>query len=1329
MPPQPSRPADEHSETVENARKPGARPSPVQEPAEDTPQRTLDVLNEQLRTFAAGPEEAKAAALPRPAKSSPGEWLPKPSGKTGGRKWAVRLALLGLVLLLLGGGAGALVAKSNLEARVDSLLEKSQFKEALAEIDSGGLLTLPFQSGLRAKVRDGWIGHAEQVREKDPAQARAVAEEILQHFPDDPKARQLGEVAKPPERNGTGSGAKQPDAVAGHIAAARGQLQSGAFLKALGELKKAWNRPKSDAQKREIQDLAAQAKKGYLEQLLAGAESLRKDKKFADAAGELAKEKDLEGFDFAATPAGQALKVKEVRALTLAETPNLSPESRGQAVVLFAELVEAKAPRLPELCQAFLRLAALLNDNPAERNGDTMEDLERVLYRGRDVLPNSEVKSALQAFLEKRGNLKRLDRYHKWFKKAEDAYAGSAWSDCLDHLKECEKDTLKPAEKVRVEVLRALVNAQSLAGDRPAAAQALAKLLAPGGPRYRRREMCQAFFGLAGKNRDAYLAPALSALGTVLAKPASAKEKADVGRLYQQLIERAVPRLKDWKKLLAVFRQVAPNGWALACKAECLIEQGWVRVKPEDLREARAALTDARTIEAGAYGRYVRGLVHYLANERDEAAREFREAFQWGGAAALKEPHRVGRVFDVLPKLAGRYRAAGKAAAPFKTPNDADTVYHLLKTARELAPAAGQALPRSMLTSLALAAWYKKDPDVKLGDRLTDQLSKRPDFASDKDALPLLLGQIKARPTDTSRDPARLKGYEKVVTLLKDGALHLPPKDQKRDVLDPAIALAVKLSGKDPKAKPAAARFCSALGEVLYAHPRTFPDAYQEALALFSRAIRYDPTRAEYHVNRVAALSRLPRKNETFEAFSKRIHGELDNALKVDDQYAPAYAFRAAVYQGEASFLKGKPAQRVLRLKKAAAAYQKAIGLCTDDPVQLRGKAVYLTNRSNVLLQLAHADLPRKQAYFQEAVKDARAATEFDHPHRADAYGKLASLYEDLASMELEKDKYDMALTAFEKANNLKELAKYALGIGRCKYKMVRFGGLDKDLLDSGKEALQRALQGANDAEKGEALLYLAKTCALQQDHPAAQDYFTRARRHAEDCLKFYKSAAAQKEYTQLLVLVLTDWAQANLDRAALLPRADRAKAAELFRQAGELAGQLAKLKETLEAARLRGRLAERRPDPATKKPDYKKAFREYRKGLYPGKKAVAVDEFSAPLYLAYFGLLLSDKAEADLESVPRSEKPTPQAMEPKVAEMRQLVKDRRLYDPYVRAAVSWTAGKVKLKQAEKKKGTEKVKLRKDGLALMRQAVQEEVATSHHPDRKNWQKELKELER
>src|SRR5262249_1349049 len=134
----------------------------------------------------------------------------------------------------------------------------------------------------------------------------------------------------------------------------------------------------------------------------------------------------------------------------------------------------------------------------------------------------------------------------------------------------------------------------------------------------RRDQMCEAFARIAARNKT-YLANALGSLGKVLARLGAGQEQSPVYKQYRALIEQTVPALpeqpQDWEKVLTGLEKAAPNDWALACKAECLIEAGRPTISAEQLGKARQAAFAAHPAgRASGYIHYVRALVLDASN-------------------------------------------------------------------------------------------------------------------------------------------------------------------------------------------------------------------------------------------------------------------------------------------------------------------------------------------------------------------------------------------------------------------------------------------------------------------------------------------------------------------------------------------------------------------------------------------------------------------------------------------------------------------------------------------------------------------------------------------
>jgi hypothetical protein len=437
---------------------------------------------------------------------------------------------------------------------------------------------------------------------------------------------------------------------------------------------------------------------------------------------------------------------------------------------------------------------------------------------------------------------------------------------CAQRLNKAQSLGPNTREKAQIEELTSMLWARQDDPDKKArAAKIFARLLKTDGsndsrtPPTRRVLLCKPFADLARAEPDKFLLDALAALGKNLTNPLSKADKKAVQSSYSGLILETVPQLTSggsWAKLLPALRKGGENPWARACRAECLIEDYGPSLTGAALQEAQSQVGEWAKVEAaGRYARYVRGLFQAVTKKpARDVGRELALAFPGRVKESRLGATRHERVVEIWVTCSAAIRlTTASAEIPFATA-DAELVYHWLSTARQLTPTPG----RDLRVSLALAAFARKTPDVKLGSELVRGLEKNPGLARlTRDAYPLLLGRILAQADTPAGRKVRLGDYETILRLFKEEVFPLGPQVRYQQVLRPAIRLAKQLRpAKGYQAR--LARLYSDLGELYRTNPGSFPKAYAKAISSLDQAIELDE-QAEYYVNRAAARLGGPR--------------------------------------------------------------------------------------------------------------------------------------------------------------------------------------------------------------------------------------------------------------------------------------------------------------------------------------------------------------------------------------------------------------------------------------------------------------------------------------
>jgi tetratricopeptide (TPR) repeat protein len=1056
------------------------------------------------------------------------------------------------------------------------------------------------------------------------------------------------------------------------LAEADRQIGAGRYEDALATLDKAYDKAANPDEQDQVRVQRTRARVGKIDHHLSQARRLYQGKAYGPCEKELQQAADvltkLEGKE-----AEQKEKdIETWQALVWAVRPNA--EKMDQAIDQFKKLVQDPVPNrlkplLQPLCEAFRPVAEDWEKQPA-RAANAQAALKLAVAQ----LEEGKYKKKFQEFLVAVRDKSEKQKFFVLLQQAEtDLLNGqkkdqNGFANCLEKLDRATDLARNDRAKERqVDELRALLYATGYRNRVPEGVRLLERLLGEKGL-LRQMQLCQAFAGLAEREPDNYLEPALRSLGLVLGKSDPDREK--VSAIYQKLIEDSVPRLQataQWGKLLRAFTRGCPNGWALACKAECLLEQNSRNLEGKDLEDARTALADNRTVEAGAYGDYVRALVFKASNSRDESAKALARALQ-DSSKALRNPHRRDLAIELAQDLGVQLRMGGSLVAPFPKGNAA-LVFKLLTKARQLCRQAGKDLDDDGRINLALAAWYQEPADKRLGNELTSDLETKLGLERlDKNAIPLLLGRARVLARTAEDQDAALTSYERVMGLamkaLKQDDGTITPELVYREVAVPGLDLALKMSGAGIEARQAA-RYHQ-LGFLLRDyHDRLPADLHplEESLKAYDQAVKLDP-RAEYYTNR-ASTRRVKARAEKvplykiMDALKEDVAKALETADK--EKYPGAYSFHGYLLETEALWQK-EDRERKDYLSKALAAYRKAIPLFKGREDRAEEEPVIRMNSSIVAVELAHleGDLRERKDLLDGAKTDAEKATEFSDHKWADMFwSKLGNVYEDKAWMLGEKGQYQRAITSFSKAAGKKDLPSYRLSLGRCYFRRAKSAEAQPTDLDEAGKAVKVVLarKDLNLAQEVEARYWLGQAYTLQAKnrHLAAGQF-----KQAHGLTK------GQVSLVKWHKLVLIGWAQFLLDQAEALLAANRgAQVANLLTQVEGLANELAPL-DAASAARLLGRIKELNNDPAEALDIYQKALAELAKDKKP---------LDYLLYLARLDLLIDEKFQAKLGD----KKGDTQSILAQSNRAHELADDGSIFDPWERAQAYASAALARL--------------------------------------------------
>jgi serine/threonine protein kinase len=805
-----------------------------------------------------------------------------------------------------------------------------------------------------------------------------------------------------------------------------------------------------------------------------------------------------------------------------------------------------------------------------------------------------------------------------------------------------------PEAKRRIEVLQALAGVHDLTPARQGAAvQAVKRLLREPAPALPDK-LCQAL-AAAAVRRPADFADARAALKDMLGRAdtvVTPSEKAQIGQALRRLmtahVKQVLPDAKgNWSELLSACAEADPaDGWVVAARAECLLEQAPGPVPAEDLRQAEAAaLKDPNLSQAGEYAAYVRALVYDALDQPAKAAGQLLEAYQGAPAPTLEAAGRRRRAAQVLQKAAGRLRADAGSARPLQPPlakEGADSVYRWLTLARALDKSP---LAPSLAVNLLLAAWYKAEPDAALVRQLLGELD--PAAVGAGDVLPFLLVKARALAADPERHPEALHGYAELLSRLhgspdkKHGEAQ--PGDLWKQVIAPGIDLGERLkvsADSPPGQRQDLVALYAAKGRLLARDPglvKTDPyqqwyNAYDASLKLLDET---DQRRAEFVVQRdIARMWQRRPDEDAFEA-------DANAARAIDPEYPGARFLLGYVRQQQA--------RRAQRENNAAAAERKldeslrefsaAVDLLKRRKDPFRELPAYYMYRINsaVSLALIVADPRRREQLLRQAVADAQEALALGPSDPCAYYIAKGNALEDLAWFGGHLDKYAEAVTAFESARASRpDVARYWIDLGRCKYKVADLEGTQpapahRDYLKDAIKHLQEVVHGRSfqkpltEREKAETHYWLAKALTLDHRYPEADEAFRQ--------VLALRDEPAVGNWVQL---ALESSADAALDRAQEGDGLDAPKLNECLQVVRERAEALRQHrgKEAV-AARLRGRAFE-----AERKP--LKALEEYDKEVARAQEqGEAID---LRLALTRLDLLLNGKWKLELRGASRPE-------------------------------------------------------------------------------------------
>ena len=238
----------------------------------------------------------------------------------------------------------------------------------------------------------------------------------------------------------------------------------------------------------------------------------------------------------------------------------------------------------------------------------------------------------------------------------------------------------------------------------------------------------------------------------------------------------------------------------------------------------------------------------------------------------------------------------------------------------------------------------------------------------------------------------------------------------------------------------------------------------RKAFELYDRAVGLDETRAEYFFGRGSARAGLPGADLDL------VEKDASTAQQLDGKN-PGGFFLAGYVAHLRARAEGRAEKRWDLLIKGLGACDQAQTRARDlPPGKDRLTATLLVERSNICLELGNyaADPDKRQKYLCQARIEAKLATEAEGQRYPDeAWAALGNAQEDLAWLLGATASYKPAVEAFTKAREFptdeRMEARRLVDVSRVRYRWVKYGGGDKDLLDTADKDLKIALRREAD--------------------------------------------------------------------------------------------------------------------------------------------------------------------------------------------------------------------------------------------------------------------------
>jgi serine/threonine protein kinase len=547
-----------------------------------------------------------------------------------------------------------------------------------------------------------------------------------------------------------------------------------------------------------------------------------------------------------------------------------------------------------------------------------------------------------------------------------------------------------------------------------------------------------------GKTGIRFERPDLALLET--AKKDSAKLANIYPRAMARYIEETVPQWpkddKEWENRFRDCRNADPaNPWVQATLLEYWLHKGKV---PEG-----TPVLDAPEVP---YARYIKAQV--LASNQKHAdavplVLNLDPQEKW-----FIKP-RQEKAASLLQDAAQNLRAPGKL---FETAEAAELAFSCLETACTFSGITDKQLPEQARLDLALAALYKKKPDLQRGRTLAEEVRAS---SAEKDYLFLATA---ASFGDIRKE---LKSY---IDSKKTSPVNLLT-----DKLSPVLALG-ESQVKEPEAtaevQKRQARWLATKAWLLRTHPKE-PwefDPKKQALSAYDAAINLDADPVDYWIDRAYVKASLAQPDWT------SIHEDANQAVKLASQAARPYDLRGFVLLHQAR-QESDLVKRTDTLASAHADVARALKLNSEEndlPDLLYRGSVIALELGNYQMQLNDLRIRENQEWkkhLKEAANLAElVATKYPKENAELVQAALGNALEDLAwyLRENQADNYAKADTAFSEAIAISQRgddrADPWVSRARCRYRWSQYqwetsGQAPADLVTKSLDDIDQALK------------------------------------------------------------------------------------------------------------------------------------------------------------------------------------------------------------------------------------------------------------------------------